>query len=192
MGTAKFSLKGVIPKGDLVYRQYCPLSAPKHILKNYNFLLQMNTDRLYLSSALANTFADFFAEKISKIRISIQGAKSNLGVTSLSPVTCTACLSSFSQVDCSVMPVLLDLSAAFDTVNHELLLSRLSTRYGLCGSVLKWFTSYLTIVNDLINRTQFGDIYDTLKSTSSRSWGASRLGIGPFIHFSFCGYYSPS
>jgi len=69
----------------------------------------MNTDRLYPSStddsALANTFADFFAEKISKIRISIQGAKSNL--TSPSLVTCTVRLSSFCQVDCSVVHKLL-------------------------------------------------------------------------------------
>ena len=30
---SQFSFKGVIPKGDLVYRQYCLLPAPKHILK---------------------------------------------------------------------------------------------------------------------------------------------------------------
>ena len=71
----------------------------------------MNTDRLYPScndnSALANTFADFFVEKISKIRTSILGAKSNLGVISLSPVRCTARFSSFRQVDCSVVHKLL-------------------------------------------------------------------------------------
>ena len=58
----------------------------------------------------------------------------------------------------NVVLVLLDLSAAFDTVNHETLLSRLSTRYGFCGSVLKWFTSYLT------NRTQFVDINGTFST----------------------------
>ena len=39
---------------------------------------------------------------------------------------------------------LLDLSAAFDTINHDLLLSRLTEWFGIDGVVLQWVRSYLT------------------------------------------------
>ena len=39
--------------------------------------------------------------------------------------------------------ILLDLSAAFDTVDYEILVQRLQTTYGISDVAHRWFRSYL-------------------------------------------------
>ena len=48
----------------------------------------------------------------------------------------------------------LDVSAAYDTVDHEILLGRRSCRFGIKGKALDWLQSHLT------NRTQYVKVDD--------------------------------
>ena len=58
--------------------------------------------------------------------------------------------------------LLLDLSAAFETVNHAILINRLEKSVGVYGNALKWFVSYLNGTRQcvMINNasSQFADI----------------------------------
>ena len=53
--------------------------------------------------------------------------------------------------------VLLDLSSAFDTIDHQIFLNVLQNDFGIIGSAHKWFVSYLSgrkqrvLINDCIS-----------------------------------------
>ena len=63
----------------------------------------------------------------------------------------TATTSVFNDISCAVDAgqvcalVLLDLSAAFDTVDHGILSEVLEKRFAIDGGVFEWFRSYLSV-----------------------------------------------
>ena len=77
----------------------------------------------------------------------------------------------------SVILVLLDLSAAFDTVDHCKLLLRLNTRFGICDKALEWFRSYLS------GRTQFVKVNNGISFSHSISQGVPQGSVlGPILY----------
>ena len=58
----------------------------------------------------------------------------------------------------SAILLMLDLSTAFDTIDHNILLTRLCNVYGITGNALDWFRS------DLISRIQRVVIKDSVSA----------------------------
>ena len=72
--------------------------------------------------------------------------------------------------------ILLDLSAAFDTIDHDLLLDVLSSRIGICDRALSWFRSYFE------DRQQAVVINEATSKDRKLSWGVPQGSIlGPCL-----------
>ncbi|XP_077094295.1 uncharacterized protein LOC143746358 [Siphateles boraxobius] len=81
-----------------------------------------------------------------------------------------------SDCGCISLLVLLDLSAAFDTIDHNILLNRLENYVGISGIALAWFTSYLS------DRYQFVAVNEEMSYRSQVQYGVPQGSVlGPLL-----------
>ncbi len=81
-----------------------------------------------------------------------------------------------SDRGCISLLVLLDLSAAFDTIDHNILLNRLENSFGISGSALAWFKSYLS------DRHQFVAVNEEVSYQSQVQYGVPQGSVlGPLL-----------
>jgi hypothetical protein len=71
---------------------------------------------------------------------------------------------------------LLDLSAAFDTIDQDILLHRLQTYFGIGGNALRWIASYLT------NRSQSVHIRSPARCSTSSIAGTVTSNLAPLCY----------
>lgn len=71
---------------------------------------------------------------------------------------------------------LLDLSAAFDTIDHQILLNRLYSSFGISGRAIAWFSSYLK------DRTQAVRVNQSISESTPLLFGVPQGSVlGPII-----------
>ena len=88
---------------------------------------------------------------------------------------CNDILSALDNKNVAILS-LLDLSAAFDTIDHSILLSRLQTSFGISGSVLSCFESYFS------GRFQSVSVDGTLATPSPLLYGVPQGSVlGPIL-----------
>ena len=89
------------------------------------------------------------------------------------------------DTDSSAILLMLDLSVAFDTIDHNILLSRLCNVYGITGNAPDWFRSYLTgriqsvVIEDSVSVSEYVKVpkcmQDLRSCRSNKSGGPTRV-----------------
>lgn len=80
--------------------------------------------------------------------------------------------------DSASLLLLLDVSAASDTIDHSIVLSHLNNHIGIQGTLLSWFQSYLS------NITQCVSYHYTISEISNVNFGIPQGSVfGPLLLF---------
>eukprot|EP00116_Pleurobrachia_bachei_P000156 sb/3460418/ len=121
------------------------VTAPKLWNKLPKYIRNSESVCLYVSKILEKCVAQQLTQHIetNKLFSSVQSAYREAHSCETATVKIVNDILIQMDSKTKVILVLLDLSAAFDTISHPRLIQRLKHDYGITGKVLKWIESYL-------------------------------------------------
>ena len=157
------------------------ITLDKDNMKNYRPVSNLNFISKIIEKVVAKRLNEHLIE--NKLTEKMQSAYRQFHSTETAVLRVQNDISKALHNKQMVALVLLDLSAAFDTIDHKLLLSRLEKRFKVTGTVLKWFRSYLTDRSQTVTVT--GCDSDEIKLTCGVPQGSV---LGPIL---FTLYTSP-
>ena len=147
----------------------------KKTMKNYRPVALLSVAGMILEKVVAIQIEEYFEknELLGKFQFGFRRNKST--ITEL--ITLLDTILDAKEKKKEILVLLYDLSSAFDTVSHEILLKKLQI-YGFCKSSIKWLMSYLD------NRKQIVEISGKMSTDQDITIGTpqgSRLSALLFI-----------
>ena len=169
---------GIVPsamKSAIIKPLLKKSTLDKNLMKNYRPVSNLSFISKLLEKCVATRITEHMKDNSLQEPLQSAYRSGHSTETTLMRVT-NDILTSADDPDTTVLLLLLDLSAAFDTVDHELLLKRLQTTFGLNNTVIKWFQSYLS------GRTQSVKIGSHVSAKVPLTTGVPQGSVlGPFI-----------
>ena len=144
-------VKPLLKKNDLdvnEYKNYRPVSNLSFLSKVLERLVLKRLSDHIQANNLSHTFQSAYKTSHST-------------ETALLKI-CTDILTSLDENNVCLL-TLLDLSAAFDTIDHDILLNRLNITFGISGNAINWFHSYLNNRRQVVKINEFSSQQCLLK-----------------------------
>ncbi len=130
-----------------------PLLKKTNVLSNYRPISKLPFISKVLEKAVLNQLQAFLVQNDIYEKFQ-SGFKVNHS-TETALLKVSNYILSLIDSDDSVILILLDLSAAFDTIDHNILITRLEKIMGIRGTALEWFRSFLSNRSFSVNISQF-------------------------------------
>ena len=163
-------------KTDLIRPLLKTPGLDKEVLKNYCPVSNLSFISKVLEKVIAKRLDDHMLD--NNLYYSVQSAYRERHSTETALLKVQSDILTALDSGSGAVLLMLDLSAALDTIDHGILLSRLNSHYGISGDAPDWFKSYLS---SRVLRVIIGDTVSECKDLNFGVAKGSVLGLKIYV-----------